>query len=107
MRILFLRHRWTGRSSRRCRDADDCSRRKGVRGVDNYFIGFSDTAQDLALNAKVSSNAYVAQLHNAQVAAGGERHNAFYNSTWGLWLVFAGFAVGAVGSGLGPRRARA
>ena len=47
----------------------------------------------------------VAQLHNAQVAAGGERHNAFYNSTWGLWLVFAGFVLGAVGAGLGPRKA--
>jgi hypothetical protein len=47
----------------------------------------------------------VAQLHNAQVAAGGERHNAFYNSTWGLWLTFAGFAAGAVGALLGPRKA--
>jgi hypothetical protein len=46
----------------------------------------------------------VAQLHNAQVAAGGERHNAFYNSSWGLWLVFAGFALGALGAGLGPRK---
>ena len=48
----------------------------------------------------------VAQLHNAQVAAGGERHNAFYNSTWGLWLAFAGFAVGAAGAVLGPRKVR-
>jgi hypothetical protein len=46
----------------------------------------------------------VAQLHNAQVAAGGERHNAFYNSTWGLWLTFVGFAAGAVGAFLGPRK---
>jgi hypothetical protein len=46
----------------------------------------------------------VAQLHNAQVAAGGAHHNAFYNSTWGLWLTFAGFAVGAVGALLGPRK---
>jgi hypothetical protein len=47
----------------------------------------------------------VAQLHNAQVAAGGEQHNAFYNSTWGLWLTFAGFVVGAAGALLGPRKA--
>ena len=47
----------------------------------------------------------VAQLHNAQVAAGGERHNPFYNSTWGLWLTFVGFVFGAVGALLGPRRA--
>jgi hypothetical protein len=47
----------------------------------------------------------VAQLHDAQVAAGGERHNAFYNSTWGLWLTFAGFASGAIGALLGPRKA--
>jgi hypothetical protein len=46
----------------------------------------------------------VAQLHDAQVAAGGERHNAFYNSTWGLWLTFVGFAAGAVGALLGPRK---
>jgi hypothetical protein len=46
----------------------------------------------------------VAQLHSAQVAAGGERHNAFYNSTWGLWLTFGGFAAGAVGALLGPRK---
>lgn len=46
----------------------------------------------------------VAQLRDAQVAAGGEHHNAFYNSTWGLWLTFVGFAAGAVGALLGPRR---
>ena len=46
----------------------------------------------------------IAQLHNAQVSAGGERHTAFYNSTWGLWLAFAGFAAGAFGALLGPRR---
>jgi hypothetical protein len=45
----------------------------------------------------------VAQLHNAQAAAGGTHHNAFYNSTWGLWLTFIGFAVGASGALLGPR----
>lgn len=47
----------------------------------------------------------VAQLHDAQVAAGGEKHSALYNSTWGLWLALAGFACGAVGAVLGPRRA--
>jgi hypothetical protein len=46
----------------------------------------------------------VAQLHNAQVAAGGEKHSPLYNSTWGLWLALAGFACGAVGAVLGPRR---
>jgi len=46
----------------------------------------------------------VAQLHNAQVAAGGAHHNAFFNSTWGLWLTFVGFAVGAGGALLGPRK---
>lgn len=46
----------------------------------------------------------VAQLHDAQVAAGGEQHNAFYNSTWGLWLTCAGFAAAAIGALLGPRR---
>jgi hypothetical protein len=47
----------------------------------------------------------IAQLHNAQVSAGGERHTAFYNSSWGLWLAFAGFAAGGIGALLGPRRA--
>jgi hypothetical protein len=47
----------------------------------------------------------VAQLRDAQVAAGGERHSVLYNSTWGLWLAFTGFACGAVGAVLGPRRA--
>jgi hypothetical protein len=49
----------------------------------------------------------VAQLHNAQEAAGGEHHNAFYNSTWGLWLTFVGFAAGGIGALLGPRRVTA
>lgn len=46
----------------------------------------------------------VAQLHNAQEAAGGAHHNAFYNSTWGLWLPFIGFAAGGIGALLGPRK---
>lgn len=47
----------------------------------------------------------IAQLHNAQVSAGAVRHSVFYNSTWGMWLAFAGFAIGAVGAALGPRKA--
>jgi hypothetical protein len=46
----------------------------------------------------------IAQLHNAQVTAGAQKHSVFYNSTWGLWAAFAGYFVAAVGSGLGPRR---
>jgi hypothetical protein len=46
----------------------------------------------------------IAQLRNAQEAAGGAKHNVFYNSTWGMWAAFAGFAVAAIGAGLGPRR---
>jgi len=45
----------------------------------------------------------IAQLHNAQVSAGAENHNLFYNSTWGLWLAFLGFAAGAVGAVIGYR----
>ena len=45
----------------------------------------------------------VAQLHNAQVAAGAAKHSVFYNSTWGLWAALTGFAVGAIGAALGPR----
>jgi hypothetical protein len=45
----------------------------------------------------------VAQLHNAQVAAGAARHSVFFHATWGLWLTLAGFALGAIGAALGPR----
>jgi hypothetical protein len=48
----------------------------------------------------------IAQLHNAQVAAGAEKHSVFYNSTWGLWFAFLGFVVAAAGAALGPRRVR-
>jgi hypothetical protein len=48
----------------------------------------------------------IAQLHNAQVAAGAEEHSVFYNSTWGLWFALAGFLISAAGAALGPRRAR-
>ena len=63
--MLFLCRRSTGRSRRRCRDMDDRSRRKGVRGIDDYLVGFSDTVQDLGLYAKVSADFYVMELHNA------------------------------------------
>lgn len=45
----------------------------------------------------------VAQLHNAQVSAGAEKHSVFYNSTWGLWAALSGFLIGAVGAVLGAR----
>lgn len=45
----------------------------------------------------------MSQLHNAQVAAGAERHNLFYNATWGPLMAPLGFLVGAVGAVLGPR----
>jgi hypothetical protein len=45
----------------------------------------------------------VAQLHNAQVSAGAEKHSVFYNSTWGLWAALLGFALGALGAVLGAR----
>lgn len=48
----------------------------------------------------------VVQLHNAQVAAGAAEHSVFYNSTWGLWAAFLGFACGTAGAALGPRRVR-
>lgn len=46
----------------------------------------------------------IAQLHNAQVAAGATEHSVFYNSTWGLWGAFAGFLLAAAGAGIGVRR---
>jgi hypothetical protein len=45
----------------------------------------------------------VTQLHNAQVAAGAEKHSVFYNSTWGLWAALVGFVIGAMGAALGAR----
>lgn len=45
----------------------------------------------------------VAQLHNAQVAAGAEKHSVFYNATWGLWAALIGFVIGAAGAVLGAR----
>jgi hypothetical protein len=46
----------------------------------------------------------IAQL---QGSGGAVKHSVFYNSTWGLWLALVGFAFGAVGAALGPRRAAA
>jgi hypothetical protein len=45
-------------------------------------------------------------LAQLQGSAGAARHSVFYNATWGLWLTFAGFALGAIGAALGPRKAR-
>jgi hypothetical protein len=45
----------------------------------------------------------IAQLHNAQVAAGAQKHNVFFNSTWGMWAAFIGFALAGIGAALGPR----
>jgi hypothetical protein len=45
----------------------------------------------------------IAQLHNAQVAAGAERHSVFYNSSWGLWGAFTGYLIAAAGAAIGPR----
>jgi hypothetical protein len=45
----------------------------------------------------------IAQLHNAQVAAGAEKHSVFYNSSWGLWSAFTGYLAAAAGAALGPR----
>lgn len=45
----------------------------------------------------------IVQLHNAQVAAGAEKHSVFHNATWGLWLALLGFLIGAAGAVLGPR----
>jgi hypothetical protein len=36
--------------------------------------------------------------------ATGSNSGVFRNSTWGLWAVFAGFLIAAIGAGLGPRR---
>jgi hypothetical protein len=38
--------------------------------------------------------------------ATGSEHSIFYNSTWGLWLTFAGFLLAAAGAALSPRRIR-
>src|SRR6266404_8555856 len=65
--ILFLRHRRTGRSCRSRSDADRCSGGQRIGGVDDYFVGFSHAAQDFRLDAKVSPDLDVSELHNALV----------------------------------------
>lgn len=45
----------------------------------------------------------IAQLHDAQVAAGAHKHSVFYNSSWGLWGAFVGYLAAAAGAALGPR----
>jgi hypothetical protein len=45
-------------------------------------------------------------LAQLQGRAGAARHSVFYNATWGVWLTFAGFAFGAIGAVLGPRKAK-
>ena len=63
--MSFLRDRRTGGSSRRRADADRRSCDKRIGWVDDYFIGFSHTAQNFGLHAKVSSDLHVTNLHNA------------------------------------------
>lgn len=46
----------------------------------------------------------VAQLFNAQRAAGGSSHSVLHNASFGLWACLAGFAMITVGGALGPRR---
>jgi hypothetical protein len=36
--------------------------------------------------------------------ATGSSSSIFNHSTWGLWVVFVGFVLAAIGAGLGPRR---
>lgn len=48
----------------------------------------------------------LAQLFNAQRAAGGSSHSVWHNSSFGVWAAFAGFALATIGAGIGPRRAR-
>jgi hypothetical protein len=45
----------------------------------------------------------IAQLHNAQVAAGAQKGSVFHNSTWGLWAAFIGYLTAAAGAAIGPR----
>jgi NAD/NADP transhydrogenase beta subunit len=45
----------------------------------------------------------IAQLHNAQVAAGAQQGSVFHNSSWGMWAVFIGYLAAAAGAAIGPR----
>lgn len=46
----------------------------------------------------------LAQLFNAQRAAGASDHSVAHNSTLGVWLALAGFLTAGAGAVLGPRR---
>ncbi|HEV7205007.1 MAG TPA: hypothetical protein VGN18_10370 [Jatrophihabitans sp.] len=47
----------------------------------------------------------LAQLFNAQRAAGGSDHGVWHNSTLGTWAALGGFLLAGIGAVLGPRRA--
>jgi hypothetical protein len=47
----------------------------------------------------------LAQLFDAQQAAGGSGHGVLHNAGPGLWLAFAGYALLALGAVVAPRRA--
>ncbi|MGI8677307.1 MAG: hypothetical protein ACR2LX_01185 [Jatrophihabitans sp.] len=46
----------------------------------------------------------LAQLFNEQRVAGGSSHSVWHNSSFGTWAALLGFALTAVGAGLGPGR---
>lgn len=46
----------------------------------------------------------LAQLFNAQRAAGAGSHSVWQNSTLGVWTALAGYAIAGAGAVLGPRR---
>jgi hypothetical protein len=45
----------------------------------------------------------LAQLFNAQRAAGGSDHSVWHNSTLGMWCALLGYLLAGVGAVLGPR----
>ena len=49
---------------------DRCTGGKGVRRIYDYLIGFRDATQDFRLNAKVSPDLDVMELHNTFVIHG-------------------------------------
>src|SRR5882757_3106227 len=61
-RILFLRHCGTGRNSRRRRDADRFSSSERIGWVDDDFIGWRDTLNDLDRCAEVAAHFDVAEF---------------------------------------------
>jgi hypothetical protein len=46
----------------------------------------------------------LAQLFNAQQAAGGSAHTVLHNASFGVWAALLGFALITLGGALGPRR---